>query len=545
MVLEPLAADAGIRLHSHDRISQSLAKVLQTAMAKHVPRTVVAEPALDDTTEVASNEAVIVSVASPAQDHRFSASGQDDSEECTTVTKDGCNTEEVPQTVVSEPALDDTTEAASDEAVKTTVSVASPAQDHPFSAPGQDDSEECTTVTKDGCNTEEVPQTVVAEPALDDTTEAASNEAVKTTVSVASPAQDHCLSAPVQDDSEECTTMTEDGCNIEGAPRTVVAKPAVKTIIAVASPALVAESPFDDTAEEADLILRSSNGVHFYVNQTILTVASPVFKDMISNAKLSVDHRPCVPLEADSRELHQLLSWCDPRGLYSITLEAMQMALRLADKYVMKAVIRRIESILESLDNLVKAECLRVYALSIRHHFPNLIQKAARYSLMIPVHKFPIVPEFDNVTGGAVQKLYAFRLACGKAAESYIETWSWIDDNYLQVVGEGIQHFCSSESPTPSGAKFLVLRKRFATYIAKIKILVSERPLAAVIFDQSSYCDALIVMASCEGCRPHVPTFTSLVSQIAEGIDKVTKEIKVIPFFSSVGRKPMPVKLDL
>ena len=126
---------------------------------------------------------------------------------------------------------------------------------------------------------------------------------------------------------------------------------------------VVAEPPFNDATEDADLILKSSNNVHFYVNKTILAVVSPVFKDMMSNpnqAPLSaqefVDHRPCVPLYDDSVELYQLLSWCDPRGIPSISLEAMQLVLRLADKYGMDAVVRRIENVLESMDDLIKSD---------------------------------------------------------------------------------------------------------------------------------------------------------------------------------------------
>jgi hypothetical protein len=45
-------------------------------------------------------------------------------------------------------------------------------------------------------------------------------------------------------------------------------------------PEKVAEAPFNDL--EADLILRSSDEVHFYVVKKILTLASPVFADKFS-----------------------------------------------------------------------------------------------------------------------------------------------------------------------------------------------------------------------------------------------------------------------
>jgi len=339
-------------------------------------------------------------------------------------------------------------------------------------------------------------------------------------------------------------TMTKHGCKTEedDQPQTV--------------DIIVAEPPFNDASEDADLILRSSNNVHFYVNKTILAIVSPVFKDMISNpnqAPLSaqefVDHRPCVPSQDDSRELYQLLSWCDPRGLPSMSLEAMQIVLRLADKYGMDAVIRRIENVLESMDDLVKSDCIRVYALSIQYHFLDLIQKTARFSLSIPVHQFPTVPEFDNVTGGAVQKLYAFHLACSQAAAGYIQTGEWINEQYLQAFCVGIPQLCQPEGrPIQFGNRHLELKKWFATYIINIQSLVFERPVAAVVLDPNSYNDALIAMASCVGCRHQVGTFTffSLISQIAQGVDEATKEVEVVYFihFFKSDTKALQVSFD-
>lgn len=46
------------------------------------------------------------------------------------------------------------------------------------------------------------------------------------------------------------------------------------------SPERLAEAPFNDT--QADLILRSSDGVHFRVFKTVLSLASLTFADMFS-----------------------------------------------------------------------------------------------------------------------------------------------------------------------------------------------------------------------------------------------------------------------
>lgn len=323
--------------------------------------------------------------------------------------------------------------------------------------------------------------------------------------------------------------MTKHGCKIEDKPEDT------QTVDIV-----VAEPPFNDAGEDADLILRTSNNVHFYVNKTILAVASPVFKDMISipnqSAQGLVDHRPCVFLQDDSIELYQLLSWCDPRGIPSIKLEAMQVVLRLADKYGMETVTRRIENVLESSDELVKADCLRAYALSSQYHFPHVIQTSARYSLTIP-QQFFLLPELDSVSGGTVQRLHAFHFACGKAAVTYIRTGGWITEQYINAFCVALGHSCPPEGrPIQFGTKHLELKKWFATYIKKIESLLLECPSAAIVLDPSTYRETLISMASCGGCRHHVRTFLSFVTEIAEEVDKATKEIEVHTSVYSVGK---------
>ena len=47
--------------------------------------------------------------------------------------------------------------------------------------------------------------------------------------------------------------------------------------------------PFDEAAQYADLVLRSSDGVEFRVLKCILALASPVFNDMTTLAKPVVD----------------------------------------------------------------------------------------------------------------------------------------------------------------------------------------------------------------------------------------------------------------
>lgn len=59
-----------------------------------------------------------------------------------------------------------------------------------------------------------------------------------------------------------------------------------------------AASPFDKSAPGADLVLRSSDSVDFFVSKAVMAIVSPVFRDMFIVAEqtpLSLEHEAWVP----------------------------------------------------------------------------------------------------------------------------------------------------------------------------------------------------------------------------------------------------------
>ncbi|KAF9530372.1 hypothetical protein CPB83DRAFT_788398 [Crepidotus variabilis] len=297
---------------------------------------------------------------------------------------------------------------------------------------------------------------------------------------------------------------------------------------------VVAQPPFHDV-EETDLILRSSDQIHFYVSKAIMSFASPVFADMASlpegdklNIQERIDHRPCVPVLDHSEELYQLLSWVDPRGVPSLELDDMKKALRLADKYGMNNTVCRIGVVLEALDNLMKKDCITVYAIAVQCGFTSLIEKAAHHSLNIAVQDIPNVPEFTNITGTAVQNFYTYRLACNRAAQTFISSGAWTQDQYLRAFSVSIPTCCAAEGrATRFGTMHLQLMRWFAVYIHDIQEAVAERPVPATVRDPASHRDTLVTMAACNKCRNHIPTFLSFIEFVATGIENAIANIKI------------------
>ena len=88
--------------------------------------------------------------------------------------------------------------------------------------------------------------------------------------------------------------------------------------------AQVGSAPFDNSNNDADVVLRSEDGTDFYVHQNILRIASPLFGDMFNLPQTtrrpddgvnSTDGRlllPVVPVSEDAHILDGLLRLCYP-----------------------------------------------------------------------------------------------------------------------------------------------------------------------------------------------------------------------------------------
>lgn len=150
-----------------------------------------------------------------------------------------------------------------------------------------------------------------------------------------------------------------------------------------------AKSPFDD--KTADIILRSSDSIHFYVNQFVLSLASPIFRDMFELGK-PVDPDVSPPLAlADScsrpSSRHQIIDVSEPSSTLDLLLRFcypveepkisqvsdVANVLRTASKYEMSFLFPRLLTLLGSM---VDTNPLGVFAVAC-HHKDEALAKAA------------------------------------------------------------------------------------------------------------------------------------------------------------------------
>ena len=141
-----------------------------------------------------------------------------------------------------------------------------------------------------------------------------------------------------------------------------------------------AAPPFDDP--DADLILRSSDGVEFGVMKAILKVASPIFRDMFTIGSPTENTEiPVIHLAEDSRTLEDLLRFCYP--IYTPMMfipEDVGNLYQAADKYNIQGAL---EFSADTLRRLSAAYPMAVYAVACRLRLEDVATLAAQASLNV------------------------------------------------------------------------------------------------------------------------------------------------------------------
>lgn len=138
-------------------------------------------------------------------------------------------------------------------------------------------------------------------------------------------------------------------------------------------------SPFDDSNPGADVILHISDECDFYTHQFLLSLASPL---CIPYHKAKHNDRPLIRLTDDSVSVNLMLRVCDPRHTpkYS-TLNDIQLALAVADKYDMVGVKGNVIGALLLQQHLIESESLQVFTTGVRYQLEEVVRRAARETL--------------------------------------------------------------------------------------------------------------------------------------------------------------------
>lgn len=187
-------------------------------------------------------------------------------------------------------------------------------------------------------------------------------------------------------------------------------------------------SPFDDP--DADLIIRSSDGIYFRVYKVILAKASGVFKGMFTvpqpdpatvTATTDLENAPpIVPLTEDGETLHKLLQLCYPvADPLLASLDDISLLQAVCDKYEIEGLMKNLEKL---LGVFMESDPLRVFAIACRAKFGDTARQAARRCLSLPLNDIleRHVPEFTDLSVAAYMVLPAYHHRCTVAVSRLV-----------------------------------------------------------------------------------------------------------------------------
>ncbi|KAG9227090.1 hypothetical protein CCMSSC00406_0008290 [Pleurotus cornucopiae] len=143
-----------------------------------------------------------------------------------------------------------------------------------------------------------------------------------------------------------------------------------------------ASKPFDD--ENADTILRSCDGIDFYVFKGVLIIHSSIFRDMFSLPDVPCVNqqecgKPVVDLQEPSSTLDTLLRFCYPAHAYPKiwSKEIFVDVMDTAKKFEMEFLYEQIATSFTN-DGALRVSPLECYALAVGFKLSGLARESAR-----------------------------------------------------------------------------------------------------------------------------------------------------------------------
>ncbi|KAM6492694.1 hypothetical protein JOM56_012418 [Amanita muscaria] len=218
--------------------------------------------------------------------------------------------------------------------------------------------------------------------------------------------------------------------------------------------------PYDSTAL-ADIVLRSSNHVDFYVLEAFLRYVSPTFRTMFAlNINEKKDGHPVVCVAEDNRTLRLLLDSIYPtseeRHLDDVGL--FWKAAKASQKYCMEIIEDKLRKRIFASD-LMKNKSLSVYAVATDLGWDDVAIAAARQTLQTPLETLPYADELTGITGAGFYRFLEYRFRCSKSSNPIAEEFAKFKSVAQPCLPTDTDHVSDASAPFDSSAPAdLILR---------------------------------------------------------------------------------------
>ncbi|TFY68857.1 hypothetical protein EVG20_g3388 [Dentipellis fragilis] len=186
----------------------------------------------------------------------------------------------------------------------------------------------------------------------------------------------------------------------------------------------IADAPFHDQENGADVILRTSDGVDFYTHKTILCLVSPFFKTMfrLPQPADSAGSLPVVDVPESSHILDIILRSSYPFGSPTFRgLDDIEQVLEAALKYDIDSMVSVAK---RYLDSFLDKYSLRIFVLGCRLNHEGICQSAATTLLKHPLQSLDS-EVLRRISGYQYHILTQWHSRCCTVASNAVSTRYW------------------------------------------------------------------------------------------------------------------------
>ena len=266
-------------------------------------------------------------------------------------------------------------------------------------------------------------------------------------------------------------------------------------------PFIDAEKPFDSSGK-ADMILRSTDRIDFYVLRGLIGFVTPIFDSVSSTSQKN--GLPVLDIEEDSATLRHLLSLIHPCVESQIDdIDTFMRVARAAQRHGMSIVGEMLRQKLD-VSRHIEDDPVRTLWVAIAFGWGQVAKKAAMHALALPA-VIVLDKELWLVTSADVYWFYKYRLACGDAAcqavlqdELFASPMTRWDNKAVQRIierlkscprGTSIIKACKSDIRATSQQFLFELMKKRDKFVAAVEDAISKvctflacRTVAELIF---------------------------------------------------------------
>jgi len=335
-------------------------------------------------------------------------------------------------------------------------------------------------------------------------------------------------------------------------------------------PRRVADSPFDSMAV-ADVILRSSDNVDFYVMKAFLAYSSRFFSTMFTlpqsnntDEKGAQDGIVVVEMSERSRPLRYMLLFCYPGPSPTINnIYDIMAVVHMVEKYEMDPIEKRAREVVVH-SSAMKDIPLQIIAFAFHHGWKDIGVIAARNILAQPP-RFAFFKELEYLGGTAFYHLNEFRYECSKAVLEWIledfdsNTDSTAPDPVWRVsynhsdickAETSFNFFCSDGMPRNKRTQ----GRRTAwwsEYSGKLSSRLCLSPTGITILnEQELFEEALAAAGHCKQCAPIAYKQLAVYREdLASKIDKIVVKVRYLvdnscPHLSDHLQRQVPLNIQ-